>query len=109
MRRLDNLGLVPRTIGGKWSRDYIRQDPLLRPGFRVEADKWFLQRHWMNPNRRVRVKLSGWDHDHAEFVIWCSCGYRRHAKRGYVGHESQSKYRANKGQSQGDDHDSNGG
>lgn len=79
-----------RKVGGNWNKGFLNRDDLLQPGFRVESHKWFLQRlapdedNNEDPKKRIRVKLEV-DHDHLELCIWCSCGFRRHNKRGWVG------------------------
>ena len=95
-----------RRIGGEWNKYFLKRDsryqqidPNLRPGRRVNAEKWFLQRFFDeenpfidDPKKRIRVKLEV-DHNHDEHVMWCSCGYRRHNKRGWVGDPRQVRRR----------------
>ena len=95
-----------RKVGGEWNKHFLNRDDFLRPGFRVESHKWFLQRFapdeispHENPKKRIRIKLE-LDHNHIETCIWCSCGFRRHNKRGWVGDIKQKgMYRGYTGQS----------
>lgn len=93
--------LKPKKVGGEFfkiNRHFINADPQLKPGKRVEEHKWFLVRLFHNPTKRIRVKMEI-DHNHNEGIIWCSCGYRRHNKRGYIADESQKDYKGYTGQS----------
>ena len=88
----------PELVGGAWNKHFLKKhqgtlqvDPDLRPGRRLQPERWFMQRFAITednptaiPKKRIRVKLE-LDHNHAEDVIWCNCGFRRHNKRGWIG------------------------